>query len=198
MDLLRSFTKSILAGVMISVGCIANLSCENKYIGALLFSIGLITILLFDLNLYTGKVCYIPNNKLDYTLQVLLILVGNIIGCSIIGILIPITSISTCLAKLSYDPQLILIKSAMCGLLIYIAVDSYKRHQTLLPTLFCVPVFILSGYIHVIADTFYFVSAGIYNIQVFKYLSLATLGNAIGGMLIPFLYNTKLIDEKEK
>ena len=198
MDLLRSFIKSILAGVMISVGCIANLSCENKYIGALLFSIGLITILLFNFNLYTGKVCYIPNNKLDYAFQVLLILVGNIIGCSIMGILIPITPISICSAKLSYDPQLILIKSAMCGLLIYIAIDSYKQHQTLLLTLFCIPVFILSGYIHVIADTFYFVSAGIWGLQVLTYLLLAALGNAMGGMFIPFLYNTKLMNEKEK
>ena len=198
MEWLKDLIKSILAGVMISIGCIINLSCDNKYIGAMLFSIGLITILLFDFNLYTGKVCYIPNNKPNYILKVLLILVGNILGCAVIGMLFPITPISVCINKLSYELQTVLIKSIMCGLLIYIAVDSYKIHNTLLPTLFCIPTFILSGYIHVIADTFYFVSARVFNINVIIYILVSAIGNALGGMLIPFIYNTKLINQKEK
>ena len=194
MEWIRSFVKSILAGIMISVGCVVNLSCDNKYIGAILFCIGLITILLFNFNLYTGKVCYIPNNKPSYILQVLLILFGNILGCIIMGVLFPITPISICTTKLSYDLQTVLIKSIMCGLLIYIAVDYYKKYKTLLPTLFCIPVFILSGYIHVIADTFYFVSTQIFNTNTIIYILVAAIGNAFGGMIIPFLYNTKLID----
>lgn len=194
MEWIRSFVKSILAGIMISVGCIINLSCDNKYIGAILFCIGLITILLFNFNLYTGKVCYIPNNKPSYILQVLLILFGNIIGCIIMGVLFPITPLSICTTKLSYDLQTVLIKSIMCGLLIYIAVDSYKKYKTLLPTLFCIPIFILSGYIHVIADTFYFASAQAFNTNTIIYILVAAIGNAFGGMIIPFLYNTKLID----
>ena len=194
MDWIRLLIKSIIAGIMISVGCVVNLSCDNKYIGAILFCIGLITILLFNFNLYTGKVCYIPNNKPSYILQVLLILFGNILGCIIMGVLFPITPISICATKLSYDLQTVLIKSIMCGLLIYIAVDSYKVHKTLLPTLFCIPVFILSGYIHVIADTFYFVSAQAFNTNTIIYILVAAIGNAFGGMIIPFLYNTKLID----
>ena len=194
MDWIRLLVKSILAGIMISVGCVVNLSCDNKYIGAILFCIGLITILLFNFNLYTGKVCYIPNNKPSYILQVLLILFGNILGCVIMGVLFPITPISICTTKLSYDLQTVLIKSIMCGLLIYIAVDSYKKYKTLLPTLFCIPIFILSGYIHVIADTFYFVSAQAFNTNTIIYILVAAIGNAFGGMIIPFLYNTKLID----
>ena len=194
MDWIRLLVKSILAGIMISVGCVVNLSCDNKYIGAILFCIGLITILLFNFNLYTGKVCYIPNNKPSYILQVLLILFGNILGCIIMGVLFPITPLSICTTKLSYDLQTVLIKSIMCGLLIYIAVDSYKKYKTLLPTLFCIPIFILSGYIHVIADTFYFVSAQAFNTNTIIYILVAAIGNAFGGMIIPFLYNTKLID----
>ena len=194
MDWIRLLIKSILAGIMISIGCVVNLSCDNKYIGAILFCIGLITILLFNFNLYTGKVCYIPNNKPSYILQILLILFGNIMGCIIMGVLFPITPLSICTTKLSYDLQTVLIKSIMCGLLIYIAVDSYKKYKTLLPTLFCIPIFILSGYIHVIADTFYFVSAQAFNTNTIIYILVAAIGNAFGGMIIPFLYNTKLID----
>ena len=194
MDWIGLLIKSILAGIMISVGCVINLSCDNKYIGAILFCIGLITILLFNFNLYTGKVCYIPNNKPSYILQILLILFGNILGCIIMGVHFPITPLSICTTKLSYDLQTVLIKSIMCGLLIYIAVDSYKKYKTLLPTLFCIPIFILSGYIHVIADTFYFVSAQAFNTNTIIYILVAAIGNAFGGMIIPFLYNTKLID----
>ena len=194
MEWIRLLIKSILAGIMISVGCVVNLSCDNKYIGAILFCIGLITILIFNFNLYTGKVCYIPNNKPSYILQILLILFGNILGCIIMGVLFPITPISICTTKLSYGFPTVLIKSIMCGLLIYIAVDSYKKYKTLLPTLFCIPIFILSGYIHVIADTFYFVSAQAFNTNTIIYILVAAIGNAFGGMIIPFLYNTKLID----
>ena len=198
MEWLRDLIKSVFAGIMISIGCIVNLSCENKYIGAMLFSIGLIIILLFDFNLYTGKVCYIPSNQPIYILKVLLIFIGNILGCIIIGTLFPITPVSICTNKLSYDLQTILIKSIMCGLLIYISVESYKQHKTLLPTIFCIPTFILSGYIHVIADSFYFISAKVLNYNTLLYIMISAIGNALGGMVIPFIYNTKLIDKKEK
>jgi len=194
MEWVREFIKSIIAGIMISIGCIINLSCDNKYIGAILFSIGLISILLFKLSLYTGKVCFIPMHKPSYILKVILILIGNIIGCGVIGILFPITPANICLSKMLYEPQMVLIKSAICGLLIYIAVDSYNKCKNFLITILCIAVFILSGQIHVVADTFYFISANVLNIETLKYLILATIGNAIGGMLIPFLYIKKLID----
>ena len=66
--------KSILAGIMIGVGCNIFISCENKYIGSLLFSLGLVTILLFDFSLYTGNVCYIPEKGFKFIKQVLIIL----------------------------------------------------------------------------------------------------------------------------
>jgi formate/nitrite transporter FocA (FNT family) len=144
MDWLRELIKSILAGITIGIGCIVYLSCDNKYVGAILFSIGLISILLFKFNLYTGKVCFIPFYKTDYTLKVLLIFIGNIIGCSVIGVLFPITPADVCLNKLSYDPQVILAKAIMCGLLIYIAVESYNKTQNI--QISELKVFILSSF----------------------------------------------------
>lgn len=193
MEWLKEFIKSIAAGIMISIGCVANMSCSNQYVGAVLFCIGLITILLFDFNLYTGKVCYIPDNHPKYILKTIVILIGNIIGCGVVGIINPVASNSICLTKLAYTETTVLAKSIMCGFLIYIAVDSYKRHNTLIPIIFCVPVFILSGHIHVIADTFYFISADMYNIEAVKYIILAAIGNAIGGMIFPFIYKVRLM-----
>lgn len=193
MEWLKEFVKSIIAGIMISIGCIVNLSCDNKYIGALLFCVGLITILMYQWNLYTGKVCYIPYNNKKYIAMVVAILIGNILGCSIIGMSPQVTPTSICLTKLSYDLKTILFKSIMCGMLIYISVESYIRHKTFIPTLFCIPVFILSGYIHVVADSFYFVNARVINEQVIWYILIAAIGNAIGGACIPLIYNTKLM-----
>ena len=178
--------KSILAGVFIGIGCNIYLSCDNKYIGSLLFTIGLITILYFSFNLYTGKVGYILNNNLKYIITLLIILLGNIIGAIFIGLLFPNNLATTlCNNKLSLSYYNILIKSIMCGLLIYIAVDSYSNNKNILLTIFCIPTFILLGYEHSIADIVYFSMARMFNIQTIIFLIIIILGNAIGSNIIP-------------
>lgn len=178
--------KSILAGIFIGIGCNIYLSCDNKYIGSLLFTIGLITILYFSFNLYTGKVGYILNNNSKYIITLLIILLGNIIGAIFIGLLFPNNlAIILCNNKLSLSYYNILIKSIMCGLLIYIAVDSYIKNKNILLTIFCIPTFILSGYEHSIADIVYFSMARMFNIQTILFLIIVILGNAIGSNIIP-------------
>ena len=49
------------------------------------------------------------------------------------------------------------------------------------------PVFILSGFEHSIANMFYFSASGIVSFEAFLYLWLVILGNAAGGMLLPAL-----------
>ena len=56
------FFKAILAGMMISIGGVVLLETtaqcgqEFKWVGAILFSVGLYAVVLYGLNLYTGKV----------------------------------------------------------------------------------------------------------------------------------------------
>lgn len=188
------FLKSFMAGIMISIGCVINLSCDNRYVGSLLFCIGLITILLFKLNLYTGKVCYIVKNKPKYIIDVLISFLGNAVGCTVMGLLFPIAEKQMCSAKLEFSLPTVLLKSILCGVMICVAVESYNKFGTLVPTFFCIPTFILSGYIHVVADTFYFVSAGVFNFSVVKYLLIAAIGNAVGGMLSLLLLSKANID----
>lgn len=68
--------KSLLAGVLIGLGVIINLQMEQKIIGALLFSFGLITIINMQLPLYTGKVGFLVKN-------LPMILCGNLIGIAL-------------------------------------------------------------------------------------------------------------------
>ena len=178
--------KAILAGVCISIGCNVYLLCDNKYIGTILFSIGLIAILLFDFNLYTGKVGYIINNKINFIKVVAIILVGNIIGCVCIGMIFP-SDFARVLCE--NKMQILLIdtvwKSIMCGFLMFIAVDTYRIHNTLIPAVFCVATFILSGYEHSIADITYFIMGRVFTLNSLLFIIIVILGNAFGGMIIP-------------
>lgn len=183
---LITFIKACLAGICIAMGCNVYLACDNKYIGAFLFSIGLITILLFDFNLYTGKVGYAVYNNMKFIKDLVIILLGNTIGCICIGIMFPSEAAQIlCEVKLQESFITILFKSIMCGFLMFIAVDTCKTYHSLLTTIICIPTFILSGYEHSIADIAYFIMSRIITLQSFLFIIIVIIGNAIGGLLIP-------------
>ena len=56
---LSFLADGMLSGLMIGIGCVVSMSCENRYLGAFLFSLGLFCIVQFQYGLYTGKVGYI-------------------------------------------------------------------------------------------------------------------------------------------
>lgn len=180
------YVKAVLAGICISIGCNVYLACDNRYIGAVLFATGLMTILLFELNLYTGKVGYIVNNKPDFIKVVGIILVGNIMGCICTGLCFPSEFATVlCENKLQIPLMDVFCKSIMCGLLMFVAVDAYKQYKTLLPAIFCVATFILSGYEHSIADIAYFIMSRVITLESLIFILIVIVGNAIGGMIIP-------------
>ena len=191
-DKLKVLVSAILAGICIGIGCNIYLSCDNKYIGAALFSVGLITILTFGFNLYTGKVGYIVENKLSFAIDVLIILLGNIIGCILFGLAFQSNiAAEMCALKLSNSAMMTLYKSIMCGILMFVAVDSYKVNQNFLLTFLCIPVFILSGYEHSIADIIYFTMGRVdFSIEYICFITIVIIGNAIGGMIIPTFRKT--------
>ena len=180
--------RAILAGMMIGVGGCVYLSCDVKWVGAILFAIGLFTIFSFRFDLYTGKVGYIPDNPLStYLPYLVIVILGNFVGTLIVGLMMPLESAEV-LANVKLDnagPLQVLFKGVLCGLLMFIAADSYKNTKSFLATFLCVPVFILSGFEHSIADMFYFCSAGMFTLESLTFILIVILGNAIGGLLIP-------------
>ena len=76
-------------------------------------------------------------------------------------------------------------------MLMYTAVWSFRERKTPLGILFCIPVFVLSGFEHSIADMFYFALAGLFRLQSLRFLLLVVLGNSLGGLFIPFLQRLK-------
>lgn len=206
MKILKKYLNILLlaigSGMSICLGGGVYLACENKILGAFLFSVGLCTILVFKFNLFTGMVGYIPNNKPAYILDVAVVWLGNLIGAysfatlmsfTRIGEKLKLTATSLVEKKLNDNAISLIILGIFCGLLMFIAVDSYKKYidtkplNALFMEVVCVAVFIIAGFEHSIADMYYFAAAGKY-FEGFGVLGLVTLGNAIGGMLIPVIY----------
>ena len=191
--------KAFAAGVFISVGGAVFLSCESRYLGALLFAVGLFVICTMGLLLFTGKVCYVFENDLGYALSLILIWLGNLAGCTVSAALFRMTRIAgiaekaagMCETKLAETPASVFILGIFCNILIWIAVEGYKKNPhelgKYLAIVFGVVVFIVSGFEHCVANMFYFAVAGQLGGQAFTFLAVNTLGNAVGGVFMPLL-----------
>ena len=183
---------------MIAIGGTVFLSIENKVIGASLFSIGLFGVLIYNLNLYTGKIGYlITNLNLKYIKELIITLIGNFIGACSVGFILRYTRIydniyekSLILAntKLNDNILSIFILSIFCGLLMYYAVNGFKKQTDFgkyLVVYLGVAVFILCGFEHCIANMYYFSVADIWSLKTLGYTGIMVLGNSIGSFIIP-------------
>ena len=195
---MKDFIKSVLAGIMIGIGGTIYLSLDNKVVGASLFGIGLFMIVIYGFNLYTGKIGYLVNNfNFKYIKMLVITLIGNFIGTFFVGYIFKFTRIYSLIhdkAKLLVNVKLddslvsILILAFFCGILMYLAVNTYKENKDIskyLGVFLGVIVFILCGFEHCIANMYYFSVANIWNLNTLLYLLIMILGNSLGGMLIP-------------
>lgn len=191
--------SAIGAGILIGIGGFVYISYANtnKFIAAFLFSLGLFTIIITKLHLFTGKIGYAFENKPSFILELFLTWVGNFIGAAIIGISFRLTRnydvFSDFLqnitqSKLNDNPFSIFLLSIFCGMMIYIAVSEQKKNIHPLFQLFAiivpVVVFIIAGFEHVVANMFYFIAGNVINGKTLLYLLLMTLGNSLGSWIL--------------
>ena len=201
MRFVKNLFSAVLAGIMISFGGAVYLACvaiEKAPLGAIMFSLGLSVILIMGFLLFTGKTAYLLENKPSYIPYLCTIWLGNILGCMLTGALVMLakpnlaeTARTLCEAKLTQSWWQTIILGALCGILVYIAVDYYKsdKDKKSLPKYLlvftCVPAFILCGFEHSVADMFYFAASSSYSLYSLKgivYILLVSLGNLIGAV----------------
>lgn len=180
------FIKALLSGFMIGFGCIVYLMCPNKIIGALLFSFGLLTIICRELYLYTGKIGYIRQVGI---VNILITILGNFAGTFLMGKLIQLTRLNIDIdgivaTKLNDSILSLFILSIACGVMMYLAVDSYKKSRSWLFVIFPVVIFILSGFEHSIANMCYFTLANAWESRTFLLVIVMIFGNAIGSWIM--------------
>ncbi len=189
----RILLLAVLGGAAIGVGGIVFLSVEYRIAGALMFTVGLYTICVHGLNLFTGKVGYLTEQPAAYLIELAVIWLGNLIGTHLaaLGALssriggISSAAQGLCEGKLSDSPGSLFLLAVFCGALMYIAVEGYKVAGNPLMLFLCVASFILCGFEHCIADMFYFSAAGMWSPAAFFRILVITVGNTAGAVLIP-------------
>ncbi len=200
MSIWKTFLSGICSGILVGIGGAVYLSCDNKYIGAVLFSVALISICYLGLYLFTGKIGFLAEKfELNSLAHLGFGLLGNFCGATLFGALVsyarPAVSeaaAASCELKLENSFIKAAALGTMCGILMYIAVKIFKEFKNPIGVIFCIPVFILSGYEHSIADIFYFSAAGMLGIDYLLFIIAVVMGNAVGAMAIAYLIRFSL------
>ena len=206
MKTLAHFLYAIMAGAFIAMGGVVFLSLNNKIVGAFMFSLGLFAVCTLKYNLFTGKVGYLfCNDVKTYLPWCLMVWVGNLVGSIIVAELVRLTRVapgiiekSTKLVQVKADDTLIslFVLGIFCNIMVVHAVDQYLNNPheigKYLGIVMSIMVFILCGFEHCIADMFYIQMARMWNSQTIIALIVITLGNVLGGILIPTMRNINI------
>ncbi len=187
--------SSLCAGVLITIGGCVFLACDNRYVGAVMFSVALLCICFKGYYLFTGKVGFLAESRTGKDFARLAIgLAGNLLATFALGLLIRQvipslgeTAGALCTAKLGQTFLQTLARGAFCGVLMYLAVSIYRDKATPLGILFCIPTFILAGFEHSIADMFYFGASGLWDVRILSFMAAVILGNSVGALVLPVL-----------
>lgn len=218
----RTRLLSIMAGVFISIGGAASAKANvtlagSKFAsltGSILFSIGLILVLVAGAELFTGNVLLVVA-KLDNKISIKALVINwvrvyiwNFIGAAFFAILIfaafgkddpVIKNIAAMLiGKTSYSFIQCVSLGFLCNLLVCLAVwMSFGAKQVtgkMLASAFPILVFVFMKFEHIVANFFYYIAgilggteASIVDI-ITKSLIPVTLGNILGGLFVGAMY----------
>jgi formate/nitrite transporter FocA (FNT family) len=190
----RLVRSSIIAGIAIGCGGYGFLASgiqSDSYgplFGSILFCFGLMTVVAYKLALYTGTAGFIKKNEIG---RLFIILGGNIIGCFIMGMISRVSPLDIQEAaqnvlslRIDRGPLRCGLLGIPCGFMMTTAV-TFARRQHYIPLLLAVPLFIVCGFTHCIADAFYYSCVPFEYIKdhafqiMMVYVSIV-LGNLIG------------------
>ena len=192
--MIKLLRSSIFAGIAIGTagfGFLASGVQSEAYgslVGAVLFSFGLLTVVGYRLKLYTGTAGFIRKNEVG---DLFLILLGNIIGCLCVALLSRVTLLEIQAAAQNILELRLRTGALRCGLLgigcgfIMTTAVQFARQKQYLPLLFGVPLFIVCGFTHCVADAFYYLCVPVafwkaHALQILAVYVCIVLGNLVG------------------
>ena len=153
----KTFRSAVMAGFTVGLAAFGYL-CIGGVVGAVVFAFGLLTVVAYKLSLFTGTAGFIKKNEVP---SLLLILLGNVIGCLIVSLMTRVSANDLQSAAQGIIQSRIdngAVRSGVlaigCGFIMTTAV-TFARKGNLLPLLFGVPLFIFSGFPHCLVDAFY-------------------------------------------
>lgn len=186
-DTIKTLRSSFLAGICIGIAGFGYLA-EMSIIGAVLFAFGLLTVVHYGLRLYTGTAGFIHKGEVG---RLLLILAGNIVGCLAVALLVrcspmPLqdTAQQILAGRLAIGPLRGGLLAIGCGFIMTTAVTFARKGQQL-PLLFGVPLFIMCGFPHCVADAFYYLCVPVsfladHVTEVLMFYVSIVVGNFVG------------------
>lgn len=188
---------AILAGIVVGIASTINLAqtfAGQKELGAFLFSCGLLLVCVKPVKLYTGKVGYAFDNKPIFIVDLLVMILGNAIGAALIASIVRLANVTPAIEmsylfaeqKLEKEWYEFLGLAIMCGVMMYLAVEGYKKvpndFAKVILVILCAMIFLLAGFEHSIADIYYFMLSGTFELKALLYIFIAIIGNAIGSI----------------
>ena len=188
--MVKTLRSAIFAGIYIGAAgfgyLTAGVQSFGSLFGSILFALGLLAIVGYKLKLFTGTAGFIKRDEVG-TLAI--ILIGNIIGCFLMGL---ITRVSPMCDAIQVAATNILntristgaigcgILAIGCGILMTTAV-TFARQKNFIPLLLSVPLFIVCGFPHCVADAFYYLTIpNSWTVELIGIYLSTVLGNAIG------------------
>ena len=192
--MIKLLRSSILAGIAIGpagFGFLASGIQSETYgslVGAVIFSFGLLTVLGYKLKLYTGTAGFINKGEVG---QLFMTLFGNIVGCFCASLLARVTPLEIQAAAQNILELRLRTGALRCGLLgigcgfIMSSAVQFAREKQYLPLLLGVPLFIVCGFTHCIADAFYYLCVPaafwkVHAVQIISVYASIVLGNLVG------------------
>lgn len=187
MGIVNVLRSSFMAGVCVGIAGFGYLATRDM-VGSVLFAFALLGVVHYKLKLYTGTAGFFAPREWK---DVVLILLGNIIGCLAVALLarasaMPLQDAAQGVleARLGVGPLRGGLLAIGCGFIMTTAV-TFARKGSFFPLLFGVPLFIVCQFPHCVADAFYYLCVpldfwweNLGNILIF-YLSIVA-GNFVG------------------
>ena len=189
--------SAIMAGICIGIAGFGYLAVGG-IVGAVTFAFGLLAVVHYRLKLYTGTAGFFVKGEL---LQLCTILLMNIIGCLLVALMarmspMPLQEAAQHILEGRLNAGIVQsgVLAIGCGFIMTTAVK-WGREGKFLPLLFGVPLFIICGFPHCVADAFYYLCVPVEYLtanagQVLLLYASIVLGNFIGCNLYRLLLGT--------
>lgn len=189
--------SAIMAGICIGIAGFGYLAVGG-IVGAVTFAFGLLAVVHYRLKLYTGTAGFFAKGEL---LQLCTILLMNIVGCLLVALMarmspMPLQQTAQHILEARLNAGIVQsgVLAIGCGFIMTTAVK-WGREGKFLPLLFGVPLFIICGFPHCVADAFYYLCVPVEYLtanagQVLLLYASIVLGNFIGCNLYRLLLGT--------
>lgn len=196
------------SGVMIGVGGTAFLLSVDRYgewgklIGSVMFSLGILAIVMFEMKLFTGLISDMPEMGAKNWWKLPVCFLGNMLGVLFAAVLVYYSTLSDkvvpqaealMLPKLNAELWYVkaLSSAIFCGFLITLSIGAVKYAprkglSTTVGVTFPIIVFAFCGFDHSVANTLYFFFIG-FSGKAVVYVLICVLGNILGGVILPIL-----------